>query len=74
MGRARLVLMFVMVGCQPVVPNGRFGTVFVGDCAHMCFVRMEGVRQMGAVTRLVQPPWCGPGVADDHGWCSRADR
>ena len=30
--------------CQLVVPNGRFGTVFVGNCAHMCFVWMERVR------------------------------
>ena len=48
-GRARLVLMFVMVLCQPVVPNGRFGTVFVGDCAHMSFVWIEGVRRAGSV-------------------------
>ena len=40
-GRARL--MFVMVLRQPVVPNGRFGTVFVGDCAHVVFVWMERV-------------------------------
>ena len=68
-GRVRLVLVFVMVLCQPVVPNGRFGTVFAGDCAHMCFVWMEGVRRTGAVARLVRP-----GVAVDHGWCSWADR
>ena len=73
-GRARLMLMFVMVLRQPVVPNGRFGTVFVGDCAHMGFVWMEGVRRTGAVALLVRPPWCGPGVAIDHVWCSRADR
>ena len=73
-GRARLVLMFVMVLRHPVVPNGRFGTVFVGDCAHMGFVRMEGVRRTGAVARLVRAHWGNPRVAVDHGWCSRADR
>ena len=56
-GRARL--MFVMVLLQPVVPNGRFGTVFVGDCAHVGFVwiffLMERVRWTGAVAWR----WCG---------------
>ena len=71
-GRARL--MFVMVLRHPVVPNDRFGSVCIGDCAHMGFVRMEGVRRMGAVARLVRALWGGPRVAVDHGWCSRADR
>ena len=71
-GRARL--MFAMVLRHPLVPNSYFGTVFVGDCAHMGFVRMEGVRQTGAVARLVRALWGSPGVAVDHGWCSRADR
>ena len=71
-GRARLI--FVMVLCQPVVPNGRFGTFFVGDCAHVGFVRMERVRQVGAVPAWGWAPWCGPKVASAYGWCSRADR
>ena len=71
-GRARL--MFVMVLCQPVVPNGCFGTVFVVDCAHVGFVRMERVRQTGVVPEWEWAPWDGPRIAVDHGWCSRADR
>ena len=44
-GRVRLI--FVMVLCHPVVPNGRFGTICVGDCAHVGFVWMERVRRTG---------------------------
>ena len=57
-GRARLMLMFVMVLRHPVVPNGRFRTVSIGDCAHMGFVQMEGVRRTGAVAWLVRPGGC----------------
>ena len=53
-GRARL--MFVMVLRQPVVPNCSFGTVCVGDCAHMGFVWMEGTRRTGTVAWLVWAP------------------
>ena len=70
-GRARL--MSVMVLRQLVVPNGRFGTDFVGDCAHVGFVWMEGVRRTGAVPEWGWAPWDGPGVAAAHGWCSRTD-
>ena len=67
-------LMFVMVLRHPVVPNGRFGTVCVGDCAHVGFFWMERVRRTGAVAWLVRAPWGSPRVAVDHCWCSRADR
>ena len=56
-GRARL--MFVMVLRHPVVPNGRFGTVCVGDCAHAGFVWMERVRRTGVVPGWV---WVGVGA------------
>ena len=36
--RLELLLVVVVVFCEPVVPNGRFGTVFVCDCAHVGFV------------------------------------
>ena len=68
----RAMLIFCMVLCQPVVPNGRFGTVFIGNCAHVGFVWMERVRRMGAVPEWGWAPWDGPGVAAAHGWCSRA--
>ena len=60
-GHARL--MFGLVLLHPVVPNGRFGIVCVGVCAHVGFVQMERVLWMGGGAR----------VAVDHCWCSRAD-
>ena len=60
--------------CQPVVPNGCFGTVFVGDGSHVGFVWMGRVRRTAAVPEWGWAPWDGPGVAVAHGWCSQADR
>ena len=60
--RARLRLLFVVVVvfCQLVVPNGRFGTVFVCDGAHVGFIWMERVRWTGAVPEWGWAPWVGP--------------
>ena len=66
--RARLEMLFVMVVvfCEPVVPNGRSGTVFVYDCAHVVFIWIEGVRRMGAVPEWGWAPWVGPLMVGGH--------
>ncbi len=65
-GRARLGfgfgLLFVVlvVLCQPVMPNGRFGTVYVDAFSHVgSVVEMGRIRGAVAVPGWGLPLWCG---------------
>ena len=72
-GRARLDLLFVVlvVLCQPVMPNGRFGTVYVDAFSHVgSVVEMGRIRRAVAVPDWGWPLWWGPGVVVGHGWLS----
>ena len=70
-GRARLglLLVVVVVLCEPVMPNGRFRTVCVADFSHVgSVVEMGRIRGAVAVPDWGWLPWCGPGVVGAHCW------
>ena len=76
--RARLELLLVvvlMVFCQPIMPNGHFRTVFVSDFSHVgSVVEMRRIRGAVAVPGWGWPLWWGLGLSLAMGGCLSADR
>ena len=63
-----LLVVALMVLCEPVMPNSRFRTVFVFDCFHVgSVVEMRRIRGAVTVPGWGWAPWVGPLGVGGHG-------